>query len=154
MSGNKRHTIGHERSNVADRRPFHGAHIGNDCPGLEARCESLGQGFVCTQGGTQQHKVGVGYGLRRVGEHRISQAQIRRCLTGFRGSRTDRNVIGNAVLAHHPGDRRAYQPQTDNGHALKQGTHEPTPKCSSMAAISSRISSSVPTVMRKQSVKP
>ena len=138
---------------VGKRGALDGADIADDGPGLEGGRHGRGNFAVDAKRRAHHHQVGAGGGNRSLGGDAVGEAEALDRVDGGLGPGGRRDVVGQAMGARHPGQGRPDQPHADDGQAAEMDAAAHF-RNSARASVTARISSSRPTVMRRQSGRP
>ncbi len=144
----------HDRAEVAHRRALDRADIGQDRALLQGGRDAAAQFDIGRMGRRDHHEIGARRGHGGVERRFVGQAQsarrVERCLRARAGDDHARAF----VAAQDVRQGRTDEPDTDERDAREMQIVHDTPKKSLTVAVTARISSSRPIVMRRCSGRP
>ena len=153
--GTKRRRSGRCGDHVVDDLALHRAHVGDDGPGREPGPHGFGGGAAGTRRHAQHDDLGTFDRASGVGVGVIADPPFDAPAHGFSRARAADDLADRPVLAQGQGQRAVDQPGADQGQALEWGScGAPAAHEVAQCPTSRRFSSSLPTVMRRQSGSP
>lgn len=155
MSGNEMHIVWHMRRHLRDDRGLGGTDIGNDRAGFQMRCDLLRDTFRCADRDRNDDEIGILHGLRRRDGVIRTERQFFRPFQRFLAAGGNRDMPRKPQFLDVAGNRRANEADADQRDAFEHDlAHYACPINSVSAAMTPRLASSEPTVIRKALGKP
>ena len=151
MRRHEMHVLRQMRAHVAHDRALDRADVGDGGAGSEMRADLLGHRAAGADRNADDDQIGAfdrgGIGLH----HLIGEAELGDAPARLRRTRGGDDRAHGALRAGGARDRGADQPDADQREAVEQGrrfAHAGFPRNSASALTTSRLASSVPTLMR------
>ena len=146
------HGLGQVRGHIAHDRALYRADVGDDCAGRKVWADLLCDLTAGSDRDANDHQVGAFDGSGIAFNHLIGEAELGDAPARLRRPRGCYNCPHCALRACRTRDRGADQPNADESQPIEQGRrliHAGFPTNSLSACTTSRLASSVPTLIRK-----
>jgi hypothetical protein len=145
---------GTDGPDVAQHGAFDRAHVRQNRTGAQLRPNLPGNPAACPDRHAQNNEVSVARGFCGAGIDRAYEAQPQRNVPRLVALGVTDDGAREAAPPHGMAERRSDQPEANQRHSLEHRRRHDRPSQLDNAAITLRLSSSVPIVMRRQFGRP